>query len=338
MERDTEPDGGVAKEDIFGTGESSERARTPPAERFRLLFDTYVRAPFLIGWADWRTRIGGIGLLFYLLMGTVGVWLTSEPYIDQAPNYQQPFEDLAIPFGADHVGQSIFHMVIHSTPAMLQMALAGVVFSVGVATVVGFIAGYKGGLLDRALMTLTDTIVILPGLPLIMILAAIFTPRNEFLVGAIIAIDTWPSLARELRSQVLMLRHEDYVEASRSIGLGTGTIIGQDLMPKLAPYILINAAGAATSVIMASVALYFLGILPYNNLNWGVMMDFAYTQGNAVHNISHAGHLMLFPLLALSGLTFALTLFSQGLDRVFNPRLRARHAKTVPNESNEDNE
>lgn len=330
----TQPDGGIAKEDIFGTGEESDRVRTPPAERLRALFDTYVRTPFLIGWSDWRTRIGGLGIAFYLLMG-LSVLFVDEPYVDQAQNYQQPFQDLSVPFGADEIGQSIFHMVIHSTPSMLLMALAGVVFTIGFASIIGFVAGYKGGVIDRALMTVTDTVIILPGLPLIMILSAIFTPRSEFLVGAIIAIDSWPSLARQLRSQVLTLRHEDYVEASRSLGLGTGTIIGQDLMPKLGPYVLISAAGAATAVINASVALYFLGILPFSNENWGVMMNFAYEQGNAVHNPGHAGHLMLFPLIALSGLMFSLTLFSQGLDRVFNPRLRARHSKTAPDNEGE---
>lgn len=332
MADDTQPDGGITKEDIFGTGETAERARTPPAERLRALFDAYVRTPAVIGWNDWRTRIGGLGILFYILMGTVGVLIVPEPQLNEGPNYLGAFEDPAIITGTDYVGRSVGKQVVHATPSMLLMALAGVVFAVGLGVLIGFISGYKGGTLDRALMTVTDVFIVLPGLPLIIVIASIYPPRSPFIVGAIMAIDAWPGLARELRSQVLTLREEDYVEAARAMGLGTPTIITQELMPKLAPYILISASGAATGVIVASVALYFLGILPFSNNNWGVMMNFARLQGNAISNPGTSGHWLFFPLVALSGMTFALVLFSQGLDRVFNPRLRARHAKTVSDE------
>ena len=333
--RETQSDGGVTKDNIFGTGGETERSRTPPAERFKRLLDIYVVAPARIGWSDWRTRIGGIGLLFYLLMGTVGVMVIPAPKINEGPRYLQPFTDWSIPLGTTQIGRGVFKQIVHSTPGMLKMALAGVVFSVGVAVVVGMVAGYKGGVLDTILMTLTDVVITIPGLPLIVVLSAILAPQEPFIVGAIVAIDRWPPLARQLRSQVLTLRSEDFVESARAMGLSTPTIVGQELAPKLAPYILINAAGAATAVITVSVSLYFIGVLPFNSLNWGVMMNFAYTQGNAISNPSHL-HWLLFPLIALSGLNFTLVLFSQGLDRVFNPRLRARHSGTAPSEEAEE--
>lgn len=326
---DIKPDGGATKEEIFGTGESVERARTPPAQRLKRMYDIYVRTPLLVGWSDWRTRIGGLGILFYILMGTVGVLIVPEYQINEGPNFLGPFEDFSIITGTDYIGRSIGKQVVHGTPAMLKMALAGVVFAVGLGVVVGLIAGYKGGVIDRALMTVTDVFIVLPGLPLIIVIVSIFPVRDPFLVGAILAIPRWSGLARQLRSQVLTLREEDYVEAARAMGMGTPTIISQEIMPKLAPFILISASGAATGVIVAAVALYFLGILPFSNDNWGVMMNFARQRGNAVANPGHAGHWLFLPLLALSGMTFALTLFSQGLDRVFNPQLRARHSKTV---------
>ncbi len=333
-ERETQSDGGITRENIFGSGGETERSRTPPAERFRRLLDIYLIAPAKIGWSDWRTRIGGIGVAFYLLMGTVGVWLVPAPRINEGPRYLGPFQDWSMPFGTTQIGRGVFKQVVHSTPGMLMMALAGIVFAVGVAVIVGMVAGYKGGVLDTVLMTITDIVITIPGLPLIVVLSAIFAPKEPFIVGAIVAIDRWPGLARQLRSQVLTLRSEDFVESARAMGLSTPTIVGQELTPKLAPYILINAAGTATVVIMTSVALYFIGVLPFNTLNWGVMMNFAYEQGNAVSNLGHA-HWLFFPLIALAGLNFSLVLFSQGLDRVFNPRLRARHSGTVPTDEEE---
>ncbi len=335
---DEEPrtDGGsITEEDIFGTAEESERAQTSPAERFKRLMDAYFLTPGRIAWEDWRARIGGVGLLLYILMGTIGVLIVPEPVLNEFPRYMGPFENFGAPLGTDSLGRSIGKQIVHATPPMLKIALAGVSFSVGIGTLVGFISGYKGGTLDAVMMTFTDIFITLPGLPLVMVLASIFPPEDPFLVGAILSINRWAGLARTIRSQVLTLREEDFVEAARAMGLSTTTIIGQELMPKLAPYIFVNGALAARGVIQASVGLYFLGILPFGTLNWGIMMNFAYRQGNAIVSPGLSGHWLLWPTLALSGLTFVLVLFSQGMDRVFNPRLRARHSNTAPDEEGE---
>jgi len=328
-------DGGITEEDIFGTADDSDRAQTSPAERFQRLMDAYFLTPMRIAWDDWRARIGGIGLILYILMGTLGVMIVPAPELNEFPRYMGPFVDFGAPLGTDNLGRSIGKQIVHATPAMLKIALAGVSFSVGLGTLVGFISGYKGGTLDAVTMTFTDVFITLPGLPLIMVLASIFPPEDPFIVGMVLSIGRWAGLARTLRSQVLTLREEDFVEAARAMGLSTTTIIGQELIPKLAPYILVNAALSARGVIQASVGLYFLGILPFGTLNWGIMMNFAYQQGNAVSSPGLAGHWLLWPTLALSGLTFVLVLFSQGMDRVFNPRLRARHSDTAPDDGGE---
>lgn len=328
-------DGGTAEEVIFGTGEDMEAATMSTRERLTRFVDRYILAPLRIGWSDWRTRIGGLGILFYILMGTVGVWFVEEPTLNEGPRYLGAFQNWGFPFGTNNLGESVFELVVHATPAMLKMAAGGALTTVVLGVLVGFIGGYKGGLVDRVMMTLTDIQAVIPGLPLIIVLASIFSPRRPFVVGFILAIDTWPGLARMLRSQVLTLRQEDYIEAGRAIGLSSWTLIRQDLIPQLAPYILVNMAGAATRVLKASVALYFLGVLPFSTLNWGVMMNNAYQIGNAIAQLGHAGHWLFFPAIALSGMTFVFVLFAQGLDRVFNPRLRARHAQTTPDEESE---
>ncbi|MFB6202191.1 MAG: ABC transporter permease [Halorhabdus sp.] len=326
-------DGGTAEEEIFGTGEDIDAtASITLRERGRRFLDMYILTPVRIAWGDWRTRIGGLGLLFYILMGTVGVVIVPEPVLNEGPAVMGAFVDWSMPLGTDNVGRSIGKKIVHATPAMLKMATGGALTTMAAGIFFGFVSGYKGGFVDRVLMTITDIQAVLPGLPLIILIAAVYPPEDPFIVGVILAIDTWPGLARALRSQVLTLREEEFVEAGRSLGLSSATIIKQDLLPKLAPYILINAAGAATRVIKTSVALYFLAVLPFSILNWGVMMNRAYQQGNAISRPGYAGHWLFFPTLALAGLLFSLVLFSQGLDRVFNPRLRARHAETTPDE------
>jgi peptide/nickel transport system permease protein len=298
-------------------------------ERLYRAFDRYVYAPASIAYNDWRTRIGILIILFFIFMGTVGIYLIEPAGLNEVPPYLKPFQSMDAPLGADRLGQPIHSQVVHATPAMLQMALAGVVFSVVVALSIGVIAGYKGGLVDDALMTGTDILMVIPGLPLIVVIAAIWQPEQPFVVGAILAIDAWPGLARMLRSQVLTIREESYIEAHRAMGVDTRHILFSDIAPQLMPFVLINAAEAARRVIFASVALYFLGFLPFSTNNWGVIMNLAYKHGGAMANPSLAGHWLYVPMVAITLLSFGLILFSQGMDQVFNPRLRARHARTV---------
>ncbi|MFB6150657.1 MAG: ABC transporter permease [Haloarculaceae archaeon] len=328
---DTRADGGSVEQEIFGTGDSGRGPRTSsPQERFRRLMDLYVLSPLRTAWDDWRARIGGIGLLFYILMGTVGVMIVPKPVLNEGPRYLPALVDPQYPLGTNNVGVDLLKKVVHSTPAMLKMALAGVLFTVGAAVIVGFVAGYKGGTIDAVLMTFTDIMLTLPALPLVILIAAIYPPEDPFIVGAILSINRWTGLARQIRSQVLTLREEAYVEASRAMGISTTQIIGRDLFPRMAPFIMISSAFAANGVIIGSTALYFLGILPFSTSNWGVMLNYARRVGGAIQHFSYSGHWLLVPLLAITGMTFSLVLFGQGMDRVFNPRLRARHSTTTP--------
>jgi len=328
-------DGGVTQERIFGSGEETTPSRRSPAEQMRRAVDFYFRTPLAIAWSDWRTRIGGLLLIFYGLMGTVGVMFYPEPTLNEVDYFVAPFQTMEAPLGSDHLGRDVLAMTIHGTPEMLKIILAGFTFAVGLGILAGMVSGYKGGVLDTAIMTLADVFIVLPGLPLIIVLVAIFAPQDPFVIGVVLSINRWPGLARELRSQVLALRSEDFVEAARAIGLSSPTIIGQELLPMVGPYTLIRGTQQAVGVIGTAVGLYFLGILPYSGQNWGVMLQNAYSQAGAIQTPSRA-FLIIVPVVALSGLTFCLILFSQGLDRVFNPRLRARNEGATEEEADGD--
>lgn len=337
-ETDTALDGGETQDvlSVFGQGEDDKLAEVSPADRLNRLLDQFVYAPLRIAWSDWRTRIGGAIVLFWILVGTVGVVIVPEPTLNEGPRYLGAFQNFGFPLGTDNMGQSVGKQIIHATPAMLKMGLAGILFSAGVGVTVGLTAGYKGGRVDSVLMTLTDIVLTIPGLPVIIVIAAIWPPNDPFIVGMIIAIDSWPGLARQLRAQVMTIREESYIESARTMGVSTTAILQRDIIPQMAPFILINAAGAATAVIGASVGLYFLGILPFTTLNWGMMMNLAHQIGGALANPGRAGHWLFFPAIALASLGFGLTLLSQGMDRVFNPRLRARNADTLSDEDVDD--
>jgi peptide/nickel transport system permease protein len=212
---------------------------------------------------------------------------------------------------------------------MLVMVLSGAVFTIVLGTAIGTVAGYKGGRTDSALMTVTDIMMTIPGLPLTIVLAAALSIQGHpVVVGILITVNAWAGLGRAIRSQVLTLREAEYVEASRLMGMSTPKIIGADIVPNLMPYITMNFVQQARAVIFGSVGLYFLGVLPFTGSNWGVMMNAAVNRAGAVSSPA-AFHWLLMPMLTIIVFALGLTLLAQGADRVFNPRVRARHAKSV---------
>jgi peptide/nickel transport system permease protein len=235
-----------------------------------------------------------------------------------------PFTTLAAPLGTTNLGEDLLGVIIHATDDVLMMIAAGGVWATGVALLLGVLAGYKGGGVDRFLSSFMDVAMSIPGLPLIIVLSVVFNPKSPILIGVLITINYWAGLGRAIRSQVLTLRDESYVEASRTMGISTSRIMFKDIIPNLMPYVLINFVNAARYVIFASVGLYFIGVLPSDVQNWGITLQKAYSQGALI--APSLLHWLVFPLLAILFLSLSLILLAQGLDKVFNPRVRTRMA------------
>jgi len=323
--------GGVTNAELVTNVESDRQVST--TERIVELVDLWVLTPVRIMWTDWRALIGFAIFGGYLVVGTVGVMIVEPVTLNEGPRMAAPFQTLEFPFGTDPAGRDIFAQIVHATPGILKMIFAGSVFATFVGTVIGTVSGYIGGRGDQILTGFTDIAMTIPGLPLVIVLATTIQPENPYVVGIILTINAWAGLARSIRSQVLTLRDESYVEASRIMGVSTRRIVGQDILPNIMPYVLVNFVQSAREVIFASVALYFLGLLPFTTSNWGVILNLAYNNG-ALYTAG-AAHWLILPMLAIIGLSFAFILIAQSMDRLFNPRLRARHSKQVTDESEE---
>ena len=308
--------------DAAGSGSTATRS-----ELYREWLDVAVLAPLRVIWSDWRTQIGSLIILFYVLMGTVGLYLVPEPTQGQGPRLEQPFQDMSYILGTDNLGTSLLSEIVYATPPMLKMILAGAVFSTVMATAIGTVSGYKGGAVDRVLTTFTDIAMTIPGLPLIILLVAVIDPGSPYLIGIFLTINAWAGLARAIRSQVLSIRDHSYVEVSRIMGAPTSKILLDDVVPNIMPYVLINFVNSARGVIFGSVALYFLGLLNNIENNWGIMLNDAYTNG-AIYSLDNV-YWLLIPMITIVSLSFGLVLFAQGTEKLFNPRIRARHAETV---------
>jgi len=304
-------------------------------DELREFYDRKFYAPMRILLTDYRGIIGVTVILFYILMGTIGTLVVPRPH-QAGPRMLPWFQDMAFPLGTDPSGKSLLRMIVHATPRMLQLMVGGAVFSTAMSIGVGTLAGFKRGMIDRVLMTIADTSLNLPGLPLLIVLVAIFQPTNPFLIGVILSVNSWAGGARSLRAQVLQLRNEDYVEATRAMGISTSRNIQTNVMPSLMPLIMLSMMGALRGIIFAAVGLYFLGILPSSTLNWGQMLNMAYQEVNM--STTSGLHYLLVPMITIAGIGVGTTFLAQAFDRVFNPRLRAKHAKTIIGGGDDDEE
>ncbi|QLG29017.1 ABC transporter permease [Halorarum halophilum] len=292
-------------------------------DRIRDLLLTYVVVPGRILITDPRALFGFGVVIAYLLIGTVGVWLLEPTEMWAGGRLVQPFQTLDHPLGTDPQGRDLLKMIIFGTPPILTMIFSGGLFVVVVGTVVGTVAGFSGGRLDDVLSTITDVALTIPGLPLIIVLAVTLEPENPVLIGVLLGINGWAGLARNLRSQVLSVREEDYVEAADAMGIPMRSILLKDVMPNVMPYVMYNFMSSMRGVLFAAIGLYYLGVLPYNQDHWGVLIRQAYAGGALTAGSMF--HWILWPIVTVVLLSIGLILVSQSTDRLFNPRVHARH-------------
>ncbi|AEH39046.1 ABC transporter permease [Halopiger xanaduensis] len=316
-------DGGtVGSDSPFETTASVAETRSDRIDRF---LEEYIRTPWSILRTDWRALAAFAILGTYILIATVGVYLVEPTEPAHGPQLLAPFQNWEFPLGTTSSGKDVLSLAVHSTPSILIMMASGAVFTVVIGSLFGIVAGYKGGIVDTVLSTITDVFINIPGLPLVIVLATLLEEwiNNPVTLGVLLAVAAWAGLARAIRSQVLTIRSESFIEAARAMDLPMRWILLREIVPHLMPYIVVNMMNAARRVIFAAVALYFLGVLPFSDANWGVMLNNAYNSG-ALYRLS-AVHWLLVPMIAITGIAIGLILLAQSLDQVFNPRIRARH-------------
>lgn len=292
-------------------------------DRVRRIIDTYIVTPGKIIIKDKRAILGISIVFIYAFIGIFGTWLIEPTTLWEGERLEPPFQSWEHPLGTDASGRDLLTLLVYGTRPILMMVLSGALFATAMATFFGVVSGYAGGRIDQILSTITDIALTIPGLPLVIVLAVTLEPSHPFTIGILLTINAWGGLARNIRSQVLTIRNTDYVEASKAMGISTRGTIFKDVLPNMMPYILYNLMSSSRRVIFASVGLYYLGVLPYEQENWGVILDQAHSGGGLTS--AAIFHWILFPMVVIVVLSVGLILLGQSADKLFNPRVRARH-------------
>lgn len=263
--------------------------------------------------------IGLCIIIFFTLMALFGPMLYPKHLPMNALNvYAAP--SLAHPLGTDFEGAGVLAEVITGARYVLEAAALAAAFTVLLGTLLGIAAGYYLGFTDAITMRITDFILTIPGLPLLIVLSTIWNFGNPLSMGLVLGITGWGGLARAVRSQTLSLRERGFIESAKGLGLSDGHIMIREVLPNIAPYIAMNLLLAVTGGIYAEVGLFFLGVIPFQSNNWGVMLNLAF--GNGALYTPQAFMYMFSPVFCILLLTFGIVLFLDALDEILNPRLR----------------
>ncbi|MGB5925736.1 MAG: ABC transporter permease [Dehalococcoidia bacterium] len=200
-----------------------------------------------------------------------------NPYMIPRDGYsatpQPPSEEHV--FGTTQGQYDIFYGVIWGTRSAFQVGLIviGVVLSIGI--VLGSLAGYFGGLLDEVIMRITDIFMAFPGLILAMAIVAVLGPSLRSVMIALTVV-AWPSYARLIRGDILQVREEDFIEASRGLGASSGRVIIRHALPNAIYPTLVMASLDIGAIVLAAAALSFLGLgAPEGYADWGQLTSFA---------------------------------------------------------------
>lgn len=222
--------------------------------------------------------------------------------------------------GTDDVGRDILSQIIWGTRISLLIGFLAAFIASIVGIGVGLIAGYFGGYTDTLLMGLTDTILILPGLVLMIIFAA-YLGGSIWNIIMVIAMVTWITTARTVRSQVLSLKESVFIEALRAVGLRDIRIIFFHILPNVIPLVFANMVLGIVAAILSEAGLSFLGLGDPTHQSWGMILYYAQTFGGFVRG---AWWWILPPGVCITLVGASFIFIGQALDEVLSPRLRQR--------------
>jgi len=220
--------------------------------------------------------------------------------------------------GTDAYGRDVLTRVLQAGRISL---------TVGLASMLGLAAGYFRGAANTVIMRIVDVLMSIPGLPLMIVLAAIMSEfkvppeARLYVVMLILSIIGWPSLARLIRGQVLTLREQMFMKATDVLGLGTGSKIFRHLLPNVFPLLIVVATLSTASSIIAESSLSFLGLgVMEPQASWGNMI----TAANDLIDFREHWWLWLSPGVAVLVTVACINVLGDRLRDSLDPKMRTR--------------
>ncbi len=220
-------------------------------------------------------------------------------------------------FGTDVQGCDVYANVVYGTRASLTVGLLCTAVALVVALVLGTLAGYYGGVADRLIARLTDVFLGFPFLLGAVVVLTSIGSRSAVVVALVLALFSWPTMARLVRGSVRSVRDAPYVEAARSMGLRDRRIIARYVLPNSIGPVLAVATTMVGGVIVSESTLTFLGLgLRAPSISWGLQLSSAQTY------FQTSPHMLVFPSIFLTVTVLAMITLGDVLRDVLDPKSR----------------
>lgn len=252
---------------------------------------------------------GGVLLTLAVVVGTAfAPLLTGHDPLALSPDVLA-LPSFAHPMGTDDLGRDLFARLLYGGRVTLGIGLFSAVLSVVFGVGTGLVAGYSGGLVDEVLMRVAEGFQVMPKLLAAILVVSLIGSSlvNEILV---IGLLSWPVTARVIRARVQVLRQQDFVAAARMGGASALRILWRNVLPNVAPFVLVSTSLQIASAIVSESFLSFLGLGDPSHPSWGLLL---LQQGQLF--LRQAPWLTTLPGLALAMTVLGLNLLGDGLAR-----------------------
>ena len=195
--------------------------------------------------------------------------------------------------GTTRLGYDVFTRLLYGARVSLAVGFgAGLLITV-IGTVLGIIAGYKGGVIDEVISFFTNMILVIPNLPLLLVLAAFIGQASPLVIAIILGFTSWAWGVRVTRSETLSIRQRDFVKSAEMLGEPGWRIMAFEIFPNLISIVGINFIGSVIFAVITEATLEFLGLGDPNTVSWGIMLY------NAQNASALVGRRVVGPALAL---------------------------------------
>jgi peptide/nickel transport system permease protein len=261
-----------------------------------------------------------------LLLGAIIVTAVLAPWVAPYGLHEQvgePFEppSRAHLLGLDDGGIDMVTLLMWGTRISLVVGFAATFVSIVIGGTIGLTAGYFGGKTDGVLMRITDYFLVIPDVPLMIVVAAIWGP-SLFHIVIVIGILLWTSTARVIRAQVKSVRERVYIKRARALGAGHWRIVSRHVLPQVAPLLIANTVLTIAVAVFDETALAFLGLGDPSRISLGKIIENGF-QRAAIS--AGAWWAIVPPGILVALLILGCSLMGQSLEEALNPRLRVAH-------------
>jgi peptide/nickel transport system permease protein len=271
-------------------------------------------------WSNGKARTGLIVLALIIAVAVFAPLIAPHsPLATSFAPYQGP--DSVNWLGTTGNGQDVFSQLIYGARISLLVGLGAGALATLVAVTIGLIAGYRPGIIDELLGFVTNLALAIPGLVLMIILAAYLQGHSVWMIVLVVAFTSWATGARVIRSQTSTLRTREFVTSAVFSGERLFRVIFREILPNMTSLVAASFFSAAAAAVLAEASLEFLGLGNPSTVSWGTILYYAQQQ-NAL--LTGQWLMVLTPGLAIVLLMVSLTLINFGVDALSNPRLREK--------------